>query len=100
MKSMRDVWILTVGIAVASAALWGTFWASSGADMQSGRLGDAMLGVWVIFTQKGSMMWLPYLLAALAAGGIAFALGMSSLRSREAAEARAATVAERPHPMD
>ncbi|MFM1964900.1 MAG: hypothetical protein RL134_625 [Actinomycetota bacterium] len=100
MKSMRQVWILTVAVTAGALLAWAIFWASSGRDVRSGALGDTMLGFWVVFTQEGTMMWLPYLLFGLGAGFITFMIARSSFKNREAREAHQQVLAQQPHPMD
>lgn len=63
--------------ALAGILAWAGLWALYGTAMRTGELGDAGRGVWVIFTQKGTMLWLPYLLAAVVCGGLAFFIARS-----------------------
>ena len=100
MRSKRDVWTLAVVGAVLGVALWATFWQSSGYEMRYGKLGDTARGVWVIFTQEGRMVWLPYVLAGVGFGFVAWIIGKTSLSNRRDREARAEQAASAPHPMD
>jgi len=100
MKSMRHVWIVTIAGAVIGIALWWLLWTQYGADAKAGRLGDTALGFWVIFTQKGKAMWLPYLLAGGTGALVAFLFGRNSLKSRQWREVEASKAAAVPHPMD
>jgi len=74
-------WIAGLLGAVVGMLAWAALWALYGRDMKSGRLGDAGLGFWVTFTREGDAMWLPYLLAAVICGGLAFLI----VRSRKPA---------------
>jgi hypothetical protein len=104
MKSMKDVWTSAIAVAVAGAVFWWAAWTSMGEDMASGALGNEALGFWGIFTGRGDYVWLPGLLLALVAGGIAFGVGRSSYQARQQREAKdaadAAATADRPHPLD
>ncbi len=70
-------WIAGVLGALVGMLAWAGLWALYGADMKSGRIGDAGRGVWVIFTREGDAMWLPYLIAAVVVGGLAFLIARS-----------------------